>query len=224
MVDFNTCQTMKNGNIRTPKCRLSYVYLEKPNPKAKVTSGKNAGSFKYTVSLLIPKTADISLLQKAAQAAAVEEHGAEKVKAWMEMGKFNSPFLDAFKASRTEKNPGGDERMKDFILIRTDSLERPGIVESDGKSIGDNFSGVYSGRWAFVTLNASAYPAIDGGKPGVKFYLGNIQLLDHDERLGGGRPSAEDEFEAVPGIASESAPSTGSDEAVDTDSLFGMGG
>ncbi len=215
MVDFTTCVETKSGNIRTPKCRLSYVYLESPNPNAKVTSGNNAGKLKYTVSLLIPKTSDISLLKRAAEAAAIEEFSAEKFKALVEAGKFNTPFLDAFKASRTEKNPAGDERMQDFILIRTDSLTKPGILEANGKPIGDDYSGVYAGRWAFATLNPSAYPSIDGGKPGVKFYLGNLQLLDHDERLGGGRPNAEDEFEPVnvagAGVAS-------------TDSVFGDSG
>lgn len=210
MVDFNTCVETKSGNIRTPKCRLSYVYFESPNPKAKVTSGTHAGKLKYTVSLLIPKAADIGMLKRAAEAAAIEEFGAEKFKALVEAGKFNTPFLDAFKASKTEKNPGGDERLQDFILLRTDSLTRPGILEANGQPIGDDYSGVYAGRWAFATLNPSAYPSIDGGKPGVKFYLGNIQLLDHDERLGGGRPNAEDEFEPVNVAAGAS-----------TDSVFG---
>ena len=81
MVDFNTCVETKSGNIRTPKCRLSYVYFESPNPKAKVTSGTHAGKLKYTVSLLIPKAADIGMLKRAAEAAAIEEFGAEKFKA-----------------------------------------------------------------------------------------------------------------------------------------------
>lgn len=209
MVDFNTCKQLASGNIRTPKCRLRYVYFETPNPKAKVTSGNNAGRLKYTCALLIPKTADISLLKQAAQAKAIEEFGAEKFQALVQSGKFNTPFLDAFEKSRTEKNPAGDERMKRFIMMRVDSLTRPEIVEANGKPIGDDYSGVYSGRWAFVTLNVSAYPAIDGGKAGVKFYLGNVQLLDHDEKLGGGKPAAEDEFEPV-----------GGGEAGTTDSVF----
>jgi hypothetical protein len=215
MVDFNTCATTTSGNIRTPKARLSYVFFESPNPRAKVTSGANAGKLKYTCSLLIPETSDITLLRQAANAAAIEEFGAEKVKALIEAGKWNSPFLNAFEKSRTEKNPSGDEATKGFIMIRTDSLQRPGIVEANGKPIGDDFSGVYPGRWCFATLNASAYPAIDGGKPGVKFYLGNVQLLDHDTRLGGGRPNAEDEFAPVEGIAGG--------KAADTDSVFGDG-
>lgn len=199
-IDFNSCLKLASGNIRTPKARMSYVYFETPNPNAEVKSGNNKGKFKYTCSILIPKTADITLLREEANRVATEEFGLEKLKAWVEMGKFNTPFLDAFEKSRTEKNPSGDERMKDFIMIRTDSLTRPGIVEANGKPIGDDFSGVYAGRWAFFSLNASAYPAIDGGKPGVKFYLSNVQLLDHDERLGGGRPSAEDEFAPVAGV------------------------
>lgn len=196
-IDFNTCVATKSGNIRSPKGRLSYVYFESPNPNAKVTSGNNAGKLKYTCSLLLPPTVDISLLKREAERAAVEEFGAEKFKALVESGRFNTPFLDAFQKSRTEKNPAGDEWLKGWTMIRLDSLTRPGIVEANGQPIGDDYSGVYSGRWAFVTMNPSAYPAIDGGKPGVKFYLGNVQLLDHDERLGGGRPAAEDEFAPV---------------------------
>lgn len=199
-LDFNSCAVLASGNVRTPKARMSYVYFEDPNPKAKVTSGNNAGKFKYTCTILIPKTADITLLKKAAETAAIEEFGLEKFKMYVEAEKFHTPFLDAFKISKTEKNPAGDDRMKDFIAIRTDSLTRPGIVESNGQPIGDDFSGVYAGRWAFFSLNASAYPSIDGGKPGAKFYLSNVQLLDHDERLGGGRPDAQSEFAPVEGM------------------------
>lgn len=197
MVDFDTCVATQSGNIRTPKCRLSYVYFENPNPKAEVKFGTNKGKFKHTCTLLIPKTADIQLLRDQANAVGIEKFGEEGLKAKVGSGKFNTPFLDAFEISKTEKRPEGDEKMKDFIAIRTDSLQRPGILEANGQPIGDDFSGVYPGRWCFATLNASAYDSIDGGKPGVKFYLGNVQLLDHDERLGGGRPNAEDEFAPV---------------------------
>lgn len=213
MVDFNACKATVSGNIRTPKVRLSYPHLENPNPDAKVTSGKNAGKFKYTLSVLIPPGADISLLKKAAETASIDEFGPEKFKAYVESERFNNPFLDAFKASKSQKNPSGDERFKGWTLIRCDSMTRPQVLEANGEHIGDDYSGVYAGRWGFVTLNPSAYPAIDGGKPGVKFYLGNVQLLDHDERLGGGRPAAEDEFEPVR-IAGAKSDGDGSADAV----------
>lgn len=214
-IDFNVCVPTRSGNIRSPKGRLSYPNLETPNPQAKVTSGKNAGKLKFTVSMLFPPTADLTLLREAATAAAVEEFGAERFQGLLSAGKFNTPFLDAFNASRTEKNPAGNEDLKGWTMIRTDSMTRPGIIEANGMPIGDDFAGVYAGRWAFITLNPSAYPAIDGGKPGVKFYMSNIQLLDHDERLGGGRPRAEDEFVPVQ-IA------TGG--AATTDAVFGESG
>lgn len=213
-INFDTCIETKAGNIRTPKGRLSYVYLEKPNPNAEVKSGNNKGKFKFTTSLLLPPSADISLLKRKAEEVAIEENGLEKFKALVAAGKFNIPFLDAYKASINEKNPAGDEQFKGWTLLRLDSLAKPEVLESNGQSIGDDYSGVYAGRWAFVTVNPSAYPAIDGGKPGVKFYLGNVQLLDHDERLGGGRPRAQDEFEPV-SIAE------GGGGAASTDSVFG---
>lgn len=212
MVDFNVCKELASGNIRTPKARLLWPYFENPDKgrskKAKDGSEKHV----YKVALFLPPTADISMLKKAAEAAAVEEFGAEKFKALVEAGKFNTPFLDAFKATQTEKNPGGWEWAKGWTAIRVDSGSKPQVLESNGQSVGDDYSGVYSGRWGFVTVNAKAYPPIDGGKPGVKFYLNNVQLLDHDERLGGGRPQAEDEFEPV-NVA-------GGGEA-STDSVFG---
>lgn len=210
-LDFTKSLKLASGNIRTPKGRLSFPHLQKPNPKAKVTSGDNAGRFKYTTSLLLPPTADLSMLKAEAEAALLEEFGPEKVKAWAAADKLKTPFLDAFKASITERNPGGDESLKGWTMIRVDSLDRPGVVEANGQPIGDDYSGVYAGRWAFLSLCPSAYPAIDGGKPGVKFYIANVQLLDHDAHLGGGRPQAEDEFEAVE-IAGGAA---------STDSVFG---
>lgn len=212
-LDFNTCATTAAGNIRTPKVRLSYANLLEPNKKAKTKDG----GFKYTVSLLVPPGADIDLLKQAAGDAAVDEFGAEKVKSLREINKFNSPFLDAFAKSRTENNPAGDESLKGWTLLRVSSKSKPGIVGPDGKNV-DDASEVYSGRWAFATLAPNAYPAIDGGNPGVNFWLQNIQLLDHDTPLGSGGVRAEDEFAPVD-MGGASGGDTGG--AKTTDSVFG---
>jgi len=215
MAEFNACRETSAGNIITPKARLSYPYLLDPNPKAKGKDGK----LKYTVSILIPPTADISLLKKAAGAAANEEFGAEKVKELMELNKFNVPFLDAFEKSRSEKNPAGDPQFKGWTMLRASSLQKPGLVNAKAENV-DDLSEVYPGRWACVSLRPNAYPPIDGGNYGVNFWLQNVQLLDHDTPLAGSAVRAEDEFAPVDtGEGSTTEDSSG--EAASADSVFG---
>lgn len=62
-----------------------------------------------------------------------------------------------------------------------------------------------------MTIDAFGYEA--EGNKGVSFGLKNIQLLDNDDELsiGGGRVSAESEFEAVEGAG---------DDSKSSDSLF----
>ena len=88
MVDFNTCRRTEAGNIVTPKAKLSYPYLLATNPNSKTKDGKE----KYTVSILIPAGADISVLKKAAGECGIEEFGEEKIKTLMELKQFNTPF------------------------------------------------------------------------------------------------------------------------------------
>ncbi len=213
MVDFNACRMTSAGNIVTPKARLSYPYLLEPSPTSKTKDGKN----KYTLAILIPPSADISMLKKAAGEAAIEEFGAEKVKTLMGLGQFNTPFLDAFAKSRTEKNPAGDEQFRDWVLIRATSVQKPGIVDASANNI-DDASQVYPGRWACVSLRPFTYQARAGGHAGVSFGLQNVQLLDHDTPLAGSAVRAEDEFSPV---ETGDPVSDGGSEGASADSVFG---
>ncbi len=213
MVDFNACRRTEAGNIVTPKARLSYPYLLNTNPNAKTRAGKE----KYTLSILIPPSADISMLKKAAGEAAIEEFGEEKIKTLMGLGQFNTPFLDAFAKSRTEKNPVGDEQFKGWTMIRATSMQKPGIVDASANNV-DDASQIYPGRWACVSLRPFTYPAQAGGHAGVSFGLQNVQLLDHDTPLAGSVVRAEDEFEPVE--TGETA-SSGDSEGASADSVFG---
>lgn len=196
-LDFNTCIELPTGTIRTPKFRMNYPSLLTPNTRNEPRKDKAGKEYhNYELGMLIPPTADISMLRKAASDAAIEEHGIEKIKDWQARERWNSPFLDAFKKSRTERNPEGIEWMQGWILIRTKTKDAPQVVNGQNRRVDDE-SEIYGGRWAVATVVASAYPPIGGGNAGVGFYLQNVQLLDHDERIGGGRASAEDEFEVV---------------------------
>ena len=215
-IDFNSCLLLQSGNVRTPKVRLTFPYILTPNPKAKKQDKNGVEYLSYTTGILIPPTADITLLRQAALEAAMDEFGAEKIKGYQEMGKWGSPFLDAFQKSKTEANPAGDESLKGWTMLRVSSKSAPGVVDRFGKTVSDAAE-VYGGRWAFVSLAPNAYPSIKGGNWGVNFWMQNVQLLDHDEPLGGGRVSADAEF--VPVALPE-----GQGEAASSDSVFGGAG
>ena len=219
MIDFNACRSSVDDNIITAKGRMDWPFLVEPNSKAKGKDGK----LKYQLSLLFPPGTDLKLLKDAAGAAAIEAFGAEKVKELMGLNRFNVPFHDAFEKSRSEKNPAGDEWRKGWTLVRSASLMKPGVVGPNGVDIYadaevDFGMMIYAGRWATASLKPNAYPPIDGGKHGVTFWLQNVQLLDHDDRIGGGGVRAEDEFSAVD--TGETA-SDGKSEGASADSVFG---
>lgn len=190
-IDFKTCRTSKAGNIITPKARMSFPVLFTPQFPPNKTDGKK----RYSIALLIPDGCDLTLLKQEAKRAAVEKWG-EKTPA-----NLKSPFLDAENYEYTGYVSG-------HTLIRATATNKPGVVNAKGENVDDE-SEVYGGRWAIASLRAYAYDV--SGNRGVAFGLQNVQLLDHDEPLGG-RARAEDDF----------APITGADgaKANSVDELF----
>lgn len=194
MSNMNTCIKTPAGTIVTPKGRMSYAqFLLHPSEKAKTKDGKP----KYQLSLLLPPDSDLKLLKEAANAAAAEgfaslpDHQKKSIK---------SPFLDAYEKT-------GDEQFKGWTLIRVSTTVKPAIVDARNNAVSDE-SEVYSGRWARISVRAGHYNT-DGNR-GVSFFLSNVQLLEHDESLGGGRVNPENEFAPVEGVA----------EGQSADSLF----
>jgi hypothetical protein len=84
-----------------------------------------------------------------------------------------------------------------WSFVRVSSLDQPVIVDNRLQELNkaDWRREVYSGRWATVSVNAFAYEQTTGS--GVSLGLGNIQLLQHDTRLGSPRPTPEDEFDPI---------------------------
>lgn len=175
-VDFKKCRVSEAGNIITPKCRMSFPQLLEP----KAPPGNPDGKKKYNVSLLIPADADISILREAAEKVAKEKWG-DKMPA-----KLKSPFLKA-----EEYEYEGYE--KGMILLRPSSITKPGIVNAKGEAVAEE-NEIYPGRWCVASLRAFTYD--NSGNRGVSFGLQNIQLLDHDDPIGG-RARAETEFAPV---------------------------
>ena len=176
------CVELASGNLRTCPVRLSYPHLFKAHVNSK--KFKDAAP-KFSATLLFPKGADVSLLENAAKATAVEEWGPK----WQGL-KVKMPFLDqgAEGAGQAGYTPGA-------TLVRCTSSQRPGVKVPD---MGDaTESDVYAGVWALVTVRPFAS---DYGTKRVSLGLQNVMILAADERLGGGGARAEDDFEPIDGL------------------------
>lgn len=177
--DLKKCRRAKTGDsIITCLARTSYVYVQKQKPNKRDPDAKK----KYEISLLIPPGFSISLLKKDVQKV-IDEKWGEKVP-----GRLKMPFSDA-----------GDYKYDGYeagwTRIRATSIVKPTVLDGlDGnaKITDDDDPAIYPGRWALATLKAFAY--VTDENKGVSFGLNNLKLMYHDEKLGGGRTSAEDEF------------------------------
>jgi hypothetical protein len=178
----------KSGNVVTPKARMSFVSLHEPRKNDKRPTAKP----KYEISLLIPPTADLGLLQAAAEKAAKDKWGDKLPK------KLRSPFLKAGDYDYAGYEDG-------WTLIRVSTTTKPQVVNAAGQNVDtSDTSEIYSGRWCMASLGVyTTEPTKDAPEiqNGVSFGLRNVQLFDHDEPLAGGSAKAEDEFQSVGGSA-----------------------
>ena len=197
MAKHNEFVVMSSGNIRSAEGRLAYVNLFTPT----VMKGEaDTSKAKYQCSIVFPKGTDVTAIAQAIEAVAVEKFGTNYAK----KHKVRKPFLN------TEDYPKIGLDPAEFpFFVRVSSKDRPQIVDARMNNVGpDKAEQVYSGRWAFVSLRPFAWEHSTGGK-GISLGLQNVQVLRDDEPLGGGRTSADREFEPVEGA------SGGTDELFD---------
>lgn len=182
--DRTSCKLLSSGNIRLPRARLYYPWFFKPQLRKGETDQSKA---KYQTTVLLPKGVEMAILLKAVDDCATDKWGADYAKKL----KVKKPFL------KTEDQPKMAELVEDYpVFLRLNSKDRPGIVFANGATCDESKSHeVYGGRWAFVSVRPFAYDT-DGNK-GISLGLQNVQLLEDDDRLGGGRVSAESEFESA---------------------------
>lgn len=165
------------GTVRPPVCRLSYPHLFKP----KAMPGGDPDDLKYSVSLILPADTDMKPGVEMVRKVALERWGNKSNL------KVKSPLLN-----HADKCPD-DDLARDFpYLIRAASIYKPTVMYNSGEECKIE-EDVYAGRWALVTVRPYAWEHPTGGK-GVSFGLSNVLLLDHDDRIGGSRVKAEDEF------------------------------
>lgn len=153
------------NDIVTPKGRLSFPHLEKPDSTGRYADGK------YKVTLLIPKTANLSGLKEAVAKCAAEGWPRQKLKL--------KDIMHPFRAGdeKAESNPA----YKDTIFITCKTKNRPTIVDSQRRGI--EAAEAYAGCDARLVVTAMSYE--QKGKPGVTFLLDIVQKLGDNTRFGG---------------------------------------
>jgi hypothetical protein len=172
----------KTGEIHTPRSRMAYPTLL----EAKGIKDKPDSKPKFSVTLLIPKAADISVLKAALVEALVGKFG----KDWQKK-KLLMPLLKTVDQERLA------EYADDYPLILRASANadyKPFIYGPDAKQFNGQPSDIYAGRWAVV---AGKFYAYDNVSKGASFGLNRIQLLEHDEPVAGGRVATSEGFEQV---------------------------
>jgi len=208
--DLNACHVVDEGKVyMTCKGRLSYA-------QNTIDGSKNdSDEIRYQVTLMCPPGSDFSVLKKAMAPIALEKLKGNKDQA----KKFvESRFLDPMNP------PGGgqpaEEIFEGWTMLRMTSKFRPDFVRPNGTvmSLDEAQNEVYSGRWARVTC--SAYWFDVGKNKGVTLGLQNVQLLDHDTMLGGGKPSGGGQFGAVDGIDDDTDKAVEPAGEDDLDELF----
>jgi hypothetical protein len=171
-------------NVMTPKFRVSYPYIFKPQKPMQA-----GGEEKYGLTMLFPKGADLSALKAEAQRACIEKWGADKTK-WP--ANMRNPFRDQKeKLDKAGKIQAG--HVEGAIFITATSKQAPGIVDAANQTILME-KDFYAGCYARATVRAFAYDK--AGNRGISFGLQNVQKLSEGDPLGG-RAKAEDEFEPV---------------------------
>lgn len=187
----------KNNQIVTPKFRVSFPAVFQP--RAAVEGQEK----KYSITMLFPKTADLTALRQLVAEAIAGKWGADKAK-WPKG--LRLPFRDG-----AEKDYDG---YQDTTFCSATSKLKPGVVDSQVQPILEP-SEFYGGCYARATITAYAYDV--SGNKGVALGLRNIQKLEDGEPFSGGSKPEQD-FDAIPNPGGKVAVAAGAA----TDPLFGV--
>lgn len=217
MSDLTKCHETPSGSIVTPRGRMWFCAIaEKFQSKEDKAKGKEGA---YVVTTVIPASAELTMLTSAIKKKAEEKWGAKLP------GNLRSPIRRCKEVFDKNGDPKYPAELADHFQITANTFQsQPGVVDAKGAPLNKLLPGestddvkarmkeeCYSGRWARLSVQPATYDT-DGNR-GVKLYLQNVQVLEHDEVLGGRSSKAEDDFAPV------AAPTTG--EKVTADSVFG---
>jgi len=155
--------------------RFSYSHVFEPD------SMEGSEDKKYSVSILIPKTAKKTLADIKAKLQLAKEAGKAS---WG--GKIPATFTHELLRDGDIERPD-DPAYEGHYYLNAKSKMQPQVIDTEGIRLGpEEF---YSGCYGCVSF--TLYPYSKGSK-GVAAGLGNILKVEDGEKLGGGASAAED--------------------------------
>ncbi len=171
--------------IKTPEFRLSYPHIFKP------TSFEGQDP-KYTVTMLFPKTTDISALKEAAQAAVI--------KSWPDEAKRPQNLRHPFRDGDAEKP--GVEGYIGAIFVKASSSRRFPVFDRNNQPIQDE-SLIFAGCYCRAVLSVYTYNKM--GNVGVGFGINGLQYVRTGDAFDGS-PSEETVQSQFEDLGPEEAP------------------
>lgn len=177
----------ETGIIVSMPCRVQWPHLA----GLQVNVNKKTGieTSEYNVTLIVPKEADVSLLEAEGKRVGVAKFG-QKAKALRDENK-----LGLRKQSSKAEFEGFEE--EGFFMSSSTKFANFGPFGVGGKGDKIDPKEIYPGCWVIAKLQAYAFD-FDGNK-GVKFGLRGLQKIADDERLKEGSADPGDGFEAIAG-------------------------
>jgi hypothetical protein len=162
--------------IITPTFRIAFHSLLRPH------KFDNEKDEKYKIGMLFPKGTDLSDLKKKTLKYAKAAFGTKPTK---EQLKYTWTKID-------EDNKYGEE-FTGCIFIKAKSFTKLALLDEDREEVIDPGE-IYKGRQARAVMHPFYYE--DPSPGGISFDLDAVQLLDHDERIGGEGGYSVDEAKA----------------------------
>lgn len=191
----------KLRKVKTPPFRMSFPSI----PPHEAREDDKSKRRSYQLGMLFPPGLVLEPFKVALWHAMADRFGPDDKK-WPRIKRKPEKVIKNFEEYNAEAKTVLKGDWKGWTLIRANRGEKtkdgrdnaPHVVGptagADGKfPVITDRREVYGGRWARATIDAYYYP--DDVNDGVTFGLGNVQLLKHDTAFGGGRPSAEDDFD-----------------------------
>lgn len=182
------------SRVVTPIFRVSYPHVFKaqaPNPK---------DTPKFSITMLFPKTTDLSGVKNAIKQAKIAKWGSKEN--WPE--DLESPVGDGDDA----KYEGKEGYVGHWVIKATTSADhKPGVVDENVEPILEQ-SEFYAGCYARASIFACTWEYMK--KEGVMFILDHVQKMDDGKPLGS-KKSADQVFAPV-GTSKKKKPSDDEDD------------
>lgn len=188
--DWNKAVKTDQETFLLPKGKMLWPSIfEKSNIKGE----KDPEKARYNLTVLLPKGVDLSVIQTAIEGV-IDDNVS---KAQREKMKIKKPWIKTVEQPKVvDILERANLKAEDFpIMVRLAAKIKPEIRAANLSEVKDSEL-VYGGRWACVSVRPYWWKHDTGGV-GVSLGLNNVQILDDDEPLGGGRVSANAEFEAA---------------------------